>query len=261
MTLRLPATAILTVSLLAAVSASPARAVDCNKLAADLVSQYGLVKRYYDGEIAVAVRSGQLQTQLQNDQTELASCNALYQKQGVYRQSQTCAQLSWQVDMDQAALAQSNAAYQNLSASYEQVNAPYQQQERDYYRQCKTTAIYGSQSGPSYSGMPQRTIQPVDDEGRPVPVNPPNYGQPAATQPSSGAPVDNGPYYGQPAAAEPIAQPADTSTQEAIGTIVNLIGSGLARGGGRGGANWGSGGGRQSTARGGTSSAMQEPCK
>ena len=133
MALRQPRTAILTVTLLAAASANPARAIDCEQLREQLVGQYGVVMRYSDGVSVV---------------------------------TKQCDQILAAKVVDTTALAQCNASLQNLQAGYQQTNATYQQQYGNYHAQCTTTATYGA------PGNPAAPAYATNDPNNPNAANP-----------------------------------------------------------------------------------------
>jgi uncharacterized membrane protein YgcG len=134
MALRQPRTAILTVTLLAAASANPARAIDCEQLREQLVGQYGVVMRYGDG---------------------------------VTFATQRCDQILAAKVLDQTAFTQCTASLQNLQASYQQANATYLQQYGNYHAQCTTTATYGAPgnpAAPSYATNDPNAANPYDGQ-------------------------------------------------------------------------------------------------
>lgn len=157
MALRQPTTAILTVTVLAAVSASPARAVDCNQLAQTLVGQFGVVLKYQDGVTVV---------------------------------SQRCDQIRDARVVDTTALVQCDAALQNLRASYQQANATYSSQFANFSAQCKTTMAYGNplQSGSAPNSAPLYATDPNGAYYADSPTTP-YKGQPYLAQPIAPTPA------------------------------------------------------------------------
>ena len=114
---RQPRTAMVTTTLLAAVSAAPAWA-DCEALRQQLVGQYGVMLKYEQGAEATAQR---------------------------------CRQLNAPLVPDQAALAQCNANYQMFSNAVVQADTTYLQLYNNYSAVCTTTATYGPNSAPAYA--------------------------------------------------------------------------------------------------------------
>src|SRR5262245_2763035 len=89
MVLRQPQTAILTVTLLAAATANPARA-DCEQLRQQLVGQYGVVVRYVDGVTVVSKQCDQILAAKVVDTNAFAQCDAsLHNLQAGYQQAVT----------------------------------------------------------------------------------------------------------------------------------------------------------------------------
>jgi hypothetical protein len=147
MTLRPPATAILTVTLLATASASPAWAqVDCEQLRQNLVGQYGVVLRYTDGVVVV---------------------------------TKQCNQIMAAKVVDTTAFAQCSASLENLQAGYQQTNATYQQTLAWFNQQCEATANYGQPGQPAAPTYAKDTVPPL-------PAPDPWSGQPSAANPNPG---------------------------------------------------------------------------
>ena len=202
MTLRQPATAILTVTLLAAATANAAWAdTVCEPLRQDLVGQYGVVLRYLNGVTAVSRR---------------------------------CEDIRAAKSLDTAALDQCGASLKNLDASYQQANATYQQELANYKALCTTTANYGQ------SGQPATPDYAAGDKGysQQPSATQPIFSQNSGSQPPSQnyTSPTYGSNYSQPPSTQDVA-PSYYVNQDDAGisnAIIGGIGFGFSGRGGRG---------------------------
>jgi len=209
MVLRQPATAILTVTLLAAASATPALAVDCVAFQKQLVSYYNVYLKYQTAVIFAAQRCVQIQdaikAKLVPDPT-LAAQNA-----------------------------QCIAIFNDLKSSQDQAGNAYGLQLANYQTVCTTTATYGKGGGPDAPANPD---YPVGTAG----MSSPYYGVPAAGQPIPGAPAP-APVPDASAPTADAGAPSPYATGQDVQTILNFFGGPGGVSGGWGGGR-SSGGGR-----------------